>query len=107
MPLSSPDSADPADLSGHRALVTGAASGIGAAIAGRLALGGAVVVAVDRDEAGLKELAGRIGEAHIEPIAADLSDLDSIADLPTDVDILVNNAGLQHLSPIEAFPLEK
>ena len=107
MPPSSPDSADPADLSGHRALVTGAASGIGAAIAGRLALAGAVVVAVDRDEAGLKDLAARIGEAHIEPVAADLSDLDAIADLPTDIDILVNNAGLQHVSPIEAFPLEK
>ena len=33
-------------------------------------------------------------------------DLDSIADLPTDIDILVNNAGIQHVSPIEAFPLE-
>ena len=28
---------------------------------------------------------------------ADLSDLDSIAELPTDIDILVNNAGLQHV----------
>ena len=107
MPPSSPDSAGPADLTGHRALVTGAASGIGAAIAARLVQSGAVVVAVDRDEAGLKDLAGRFDEAHVEPIAADLSDLDSIADLPTDIDILVNNAGLQHVSPIEAFPLEK
>jgi len=44
MPPSSPDASDPADLSGHRALVTGAASGIGAAIAGRLALAGAVLI---------------------------------------------------------------
>ena len=101
-----PTAAAPADLTGHRALVTGAASGIGAAIAARLVQSGAVVVAVDRDEAGLKDLAARLGEAHIEPIAADLSDLDSIADLPTDIDILVNNAGIQHVSPIEAFPLE-
>jgi len=105
MPPSSPDSADPADLTGHRALVTGAASGIGAAIAARLVQSGAVVVAVDRDEAGLKDLAGRFDGGQVEPIAADLSDLDSIADLPTDIDILVNNAGLQHVSPIEEFPL--
>ena len=102
-----PTASAPADLSGHRALVTGAASGIGAAIAGRLVRSGAVVVAVDRDEAGLKDLAGRFDDGQVEPIAADLSDLDSIADLPTDIDILVNNAGLQHVSPIEAFPLEK
>ena len=102
-----PIAAIPADLTGHRALVTGAASGIGAAIAARLVQSGAVVVAVDRDEAGLKDLAARLGDDQIEPVPADLSDLDSIADLPTDIDILVNNAGIQHVSPIEAFPLEK
>src|SRR4051794_29350123 len=109
MPPSSPaaaDPADPADLTGHRALVTGAASGIGAAIAHRLAVAGAVVVAVDRDEAGLKELAHRLGDGRVEPVVADLADLDAIADLPTDVDILVNNAGVQHVAPIETFPLE-
>ena len=102
-----PTAATPADLAGHRALVTGAASGIGAAIAARLVQSGAVVVAVDRDEAGLKDLAARLGDDRIEPVPADLSDLDSIADLPTDIDILVNNAGIQHVSPIESFPLEK
>ncbi|MFI5074366.1 MAG: 3-hydroxybutyrate dehydrogenase [Actinomycetales bacterium] len=101
-----PPAAAPADLTGHRALVTGAASGIGAAIAARLVQSGAVVVAVDRDEAGLKDLAARLGDGQIEPVAADLSDLDSVADLPTDIDILVNNAGIQHVSPIESFPLE-
>ena len=101
-----PPAAAPADLTGHRAMVTGAASGIGAAIAARLVQSGAVVVAVDRDEAGLKDLAARLGDGQIEPVAADLSDLDSIADLPTDIDILVNNAGIQHVSPIESFPLE-
>ena len=105
MPSSTPISAA-TDLTGHRALVTGAASGIGAAVASRLAEAGAVVVAVDRDEAGLQELAQRLGEARVEPVAADLSDLDAIADLPTDVDILVNNAGIQHVAPIEEFPLE-
>ena len=37
---------------------------------------------------------------------ADLADLDSLSALPADVDILVNNAGVQHVSPIEDFPVE-
>src|SRR5690349_6748708 len=101
-----PTSPDPIDLSGRRALVTGAASGIGAAIGERLAAAGATIIAVDRDETGLQELAGRIGDAAVEPVVADLADLDAIADLPTDVDILVNNAGVQHVAPIEEFPVE-
>jgi 3-hydroxybutyrate dehydrogenase len=96
----------PVDLSGRRALVTGAASGIGAAIAERLVVAGAVVLAVDRDEQGLNDIAERLGDTALEPFAADLSDLEAIADLPTDVDILVNNAGIQHVAPIEQFPPE-
>jgi len=99
-----PSTPAPVDLSGRRALVTGAASGIGAAISQRFVVAGAVVVAVDRDEAGLAELADRLG---VEPVVADLADLDGIADLPTDVDIVVNNAGIQHVAPIEQFPVER
>ncbi|WP_141820009.1 3-hydroxybutyrate dehydrogenase [Humibacillus xanthopallidus] len=94
----------PIDLTGRTALVTGAASGIGAAIAVALEAAGAKVHAADRDEAGLARLAGT---SSINPIAADLSDLEALASLPTDVDILVNNAGIQHVSPIEDFPLER
>jgi len=99
-----PSTPAPVDLSGRRALVTGAASGIGAAISQRFVDAGAVVVAVDRDETGLTELADRLG---VEPVVADLADLDGIADLPTDVDIVVNNAGIQHVAPIEQFPVER
>jgi 3-hydroxybutyrate dehydrogenase len=102
----SPSAASATDLTGRRALVTGAASGIGAAITSRFVDAGAVVVAVDRDESGLRELAGRLGDAAVEPVAADLADLDALGDLPNDIDILVNNAGIQHVAPIESFPVE-
>ena len=88
------------DLSGRTALVTGAASGIGAACAGRLAADGVHVIAVDYDEAGLRGAAG----TEIETLACDLADLDGLGALPTDVDILVNNAGVQQVAPIAAVP---
>ena len=91
------------DLSGRSALVTGAASGIGAACVTRLAGAGAKVYAVDRDAAGLDRF-GDVGA--VTPLPADLSDLDAVDALPADIDILVNNAGIQHVSPIEEFPTE-
>ncbi|MDN5794514.1 MAG: 3-hydroxybutyrate dehydrogenase [Intrasporangium sp.] len=94
----------PVDLTGRNALVTGAASGIGAAIATALAGAGATVHAVDRDEPALEKLAVA---TRVEPVVADLADLDGLASLPTDIDILVNNAGIQHVCPIEEFPLER
>ncbi len=92
------------DLDGRTALVTGAASGIGEAVAVALAGAGAKVHAVDRDAAGLERLGAVAG---VQPHVVDLSDLDGIAALPTDVDVLVNNAGIQHVSPVEDFPLER
>ena len=87
----------------RRALITGAASGIGAACARRLAADGVQVVAVDCDAEGLATLAA----AGIETLAADLADLDGLKDLPTDIDILVNNAGVQLVAPVEQFPPER
>lgn len=81
--------------------MTGAAAGIGAALARRMAADGATVLAVDRDEAGLKALAD--GLAAVHPVTCDLADLDAVDALPADVDVLVNNAGLQHVAPLQDF----
>ena len=88
------------DLSGRRALVTGGASGIGAACARAFAASGAHVIVADLNESAAQELATELaGEAW----AVDLSDTAALADLTLDVDILINNAGIQHVSPIEDF----
>jgi 3-hydroxybutyrate dehydrogenase len=87
------------------ALVTGAASGIGAACVTRLAASGLQVLAVDRDADGLQRLAATTD--NVQPIVADLADLDGIAGLPAAVDILVNNAGIQHVAPIVEFPPDR
>ena len=95
-------SRDP-DLTGRRALVTGAASGIGRACAHRLADAGAHVTVLDRDGAGVRQVADAIqGEA----LVADLSDPAFIDDLDPAIDIVVNNAGFQHVGPIAEFPRE-
>ena len=92
------------DLEGRTALVTGAASGIGESVTRVLASAGVTVHAVDRDAAGLARLADLPGVCVIE---TDLGDLDGLGSLPRDVDVLVNNAGIQHVSPIEDFPLDR
>ena len=92
------------DLTGKRAVVTGGASGIGAAAARRLAALGAHVVICDRDADGAEAVAREIsGEAWI----ADLGDTASLAGLSLEADILVNNAGIQHVAPLEEFPPDR
>ena len=85
-------------LAGKRALVTGAAQGIGFAIAQRLAEEGAHVIALDRqeNEAALNELTQGIdGEALIATITRDNSDwIARLAGLTPSLDIIVHNAGI-------------
>ena len=92
------------DLTGRSALVTGAASGIGRACAGRLARAGASVTVLDVDGDAAKKVAEGIGG---EALQADLSDYEVLDNLEVDADIIVNNAGLQHVAPIEEFPPER
>lgn len=88
-------------LTGRSAVVTGGASGIGAACARELAHRGARVTVIDVDDAAAKTLADEIGGT---AMVLDLLDVEALGDLELDTDILVNNAGVQYVSPIAEFP---
>lgn len=87
-------------LDGRRALVTGGASGIGAACARELAARGAHVTVADIDGDGAKAVAEEVGG---EAWVVDLSDTRALDSLRLDTDVLVNNAGIQRVSPIQDF----
>ena len=94
-------------------LVTGAASGIGAGVASRLAEAGHHLIISDLDPAAAETVAAGIRAAggSAEALALDVTSDDSVAAalaaISRPVDVLVNNAGLQHVSPLEEFPLGK
>ncbi|MEV0852433.1 3-hydroxybutyrate dehydrogenase [Nocardia fluminea] len=88
------------DLAGRKALVTGGASGIGAACARELAARGAEVTVADIDGVAAKALAHEIG-GHAWSV--DLLEVEALTELRLATDILVNNAGVQSVSPIEDF----
>ena len=92
------------DLLGRRAVITGGASGIGAACARAFAAAGAHVTILDLDGDGARAVADELGG---EALEIDLSDTVALADLQLDCDILVNNAGIQSVAPIEEFQPEK
>jgi NAD(P)-dependent dehydrogenase (short-subunit alcohol dehydrogenase family) len=102
---------DPRDLSGRTALVTGATSGIGRAVAMRLAADGAEVLVHGRDaERGAQtvdEIQREGGQAR--SISADINqpvDLRRLADEAGDVDVLVNNAGMAWFGPTNELDLD-
>ncbi|WP_313536121.1 3-hydroxybutyrate dehydrogenase [Sphingomonas sp.] len=105
-------------LKGKSAIVTGSTSGIGLAYAKALAAEGANVLingfgdaeAIEKERAALAETSG--GKALYD--AADMTKPDQIAAMVARaeaefgaVDIVISNAGIQHVAPIDEFPLEK
>jgi len=105
-------------LAAKTALITGSTSGIGLAIAHALAKEGADIVlngfgdaaVIEAERAGIESRFGV--KAAYDP--ADMTDPLAIAAMVTatearfgGVDILVNNAGVQHVAPIDEFPIEK
>ncbi len=105
-------------LKGKSAVITGSTSGIGLGIAQALAQQGANVTingfgdkaAIEAERAGIEKRFG----VKASYSAADMTKPGEIADMIKtaekafgSVDILVNNAGIQHVAPIEEFPIEK
>ncbi len=107
---------DPRYTSDSVCIVTGAASGIGRATALAAAGNELTVVATDVDPSGLEETVERSDAldvaGKIHPVEADLTDdaaMDLIVDTAAElgeVRFLANIAGLQHVAPLEAFPME-
>jgi NAD(P)-dependent dehydrogenase (short-subunit alcohol dehydrogenase family) len=107
---------DPEALAGKTAFITGAASGLGAALAEVLALAGADIVVADIDQARASHVAARLRDmgARACPIGLDVGDpaaaeqavataLDNFGRL----DILINNAGTDKTLPIDELTAEQ
>ena len=98
-------------LNGRAAIVTGAAQGIGAAIAMRLAEEGAAVVVGDLREAQGRALAQRIGGAFRRCDVASEADLGGIVADAVErhgrLDILVQNAGIYPMNDLVDIPVEE
>ena len=101
-------------FAGKTAIITGSNSGIGLGVAHELARAGAnIVLNSFTDRAEDHALAEKLGREHgvtARYIAADMSkgdDCRALVEKAGGCDILVNNAGIQHVAPIESFPVEK
>jgi 3-hydroxybutyrate dehydrogenase len=105
-------------LKGKTALITGSTSGIGLGIATALAARGAnIVLNGFGDEREIEKVRASLADAHdvvVHYDGADLSRQDDIEAMMANalrmfgaVDVLVNNAGIQHVAPVDEFPVDK
>jgi len=100
------------DLTGRAALVTGAASGIGRAIAQDLTAHGACVLVADLNADAGEAVAAELPRAIFQRAnVLSREDCHALVERAErewgGVDILVNNAGVQHVAPVEEFPEDR
>ena len=93
------------NVSGRTALVTGAGSGIGAAVARRLAAAGAHVILADLSLDAVEALARKLGP-EARALQLDVRDEEQVAPATTGLDVLVNVAGIGSTTNAAETPLE-
>ena len=105
-------------FAGKTALITGSTSGIGLGIAREFAARGAnIVLNGFGDAAHIAQLRQELAQAHgvnVMVDGADVSRADAIESMMARaigefgaIDLLINNAGIQHVAPVDEFPLDK
>jgi 3-hydroxybutyrate dehydrogenase len=95
-------------LNGKRALVTGSTSGIGLAIARALRMEGAELVLSGFGEAdAIAALCAELSAVHVPADLSTRAGVETLMAKAGNIDILVNNAGMQHVAPVEEFPVDK
>ncbi len=111
-----PEERNMGSLQGKVAIVSGAGSGIGRAIASALSGDGAAICVADVDRSGgsrtVEEIIASGGQAlYVQTDVADAASVRAMVEETVGtfarLDILVNNAGLQHVAPIVEFPEER